>query len=57
MKSEAVARGDIVDYETPPAFSPLSFEDIQSPMLLLGFAFALTILVFIAEKILSLLSK
>ena len=41
MKSEAYARGDVLDHKETPAVVPLSFADVQSPMLLMAFNFVL----------------
>ena len=57
MKEEAHARGDVLEFEHKAAVLPLSFEDIQSPMLLLGFTFALTFLLFLAELMASFFKK
>ena len=49
MKSEAYARGDVLVHKETPAIVPLSFADVQSPMLLMGFIFALSAIVFFME--------
>ena len=49
MKTEAYARGDVLDHKEVPAVAPLSFADVQSPMLLMGFIFALSAIVFFME--------
>ena len=49
MKEEAIARGDVLDHKEKPNVAPLTFEDIQSPLLLLGFSFALTTILFVLE--------
>ena len=49
MKEEAHAKGDVLDIQEDPAVAPLSFDEIQSPMLLVGFSFALCALVFVLE--------
>ena len=49
MKEEALARGYVIDHKEKPNVAPLTFEDIQSPLLLLGFSFALTTIVFVME--------
>ena len=50
MKEEAHAKGDVLDIQEDPAVAPLSFDEIQSPMLLVGFSFAVSAIVFILEK-------
>ena len=57
MKAEAVARGDVLDYKEKPNVAPLTFEDIQSPMLLMGFSFGLTAVVFILELLVACINK
>ena len=51
MKTEAYARGDVLDHKEVPVVAPLSFADVQSPMLLMGFIFALSAIVFFIVKV------
>ena len=57
MKEEAIARGDVLDYKEKPNVAPLTFEDIQSPLLLMGFSFALTAIVFVLELLVACAKK
>ena len=57
MKEEAIARGDVLDHKEKPNVAPLTFEDIQSPLLLMGFSFALTAIVFVLECLVACAKK